>query len=222
MPGERRCAADARTRIAKRLIIREFDRFPPRRAARAHAPSPASILLNKPFGVLCQFTGRRRRPTLADFVAAPDVYPAGRLDADSEGLVVLTADGALQARIADPRHKLRKTYWVQVEGEPAAGAARGARARRRRCADGPTRPAQARVDGRAAVAVAARSADPRAPARSPPRGSRSRIARGPQPAGAADDRGGRPADAAPHPLVGRPLDARGPRARASRAVAAVL
>ncbi len=78
------------------------------------------VLLNKPFGVLCQFSGGGARSTLRDFVAAPDVYPAGRLDADSEGLVVLTADGALQARIADPRHKLRKTYWVQVEGEPAA------------------------------------------------------------------------------------------------------
>jgi 23S rRNA pseudouridine2457 synthase len=78
------------------------------------------VLLNKPFGVLCQFSGGGARPTLRDFVATPDVYPAGRLDADSEGLVVLTADGALQVRITNPRYKLPKTYWVQVEGEPAA------------------------------------------------------------------------------------------------------
>jgi 23S rRNA pseudouridine2457 synthase len=84
--------------------------------------SPGSvILLNKPHGVLCQFTadasGKR---TLADFVSVPDVYPAGRLDADSEGLVVLTADGALQARITNPRRKLEKVYWVEVEGTPVA------------------------------------------------------------------------------------------------------
>ena len=78
----------------------------------------AVVLLNKPYGVLCQFTASDGRPTLAEFVGARSVYPAGRLDADSEGLVVLTACGALQARIAHPRHKLAKTYWVQVEGEP--------------------------------------------------------------------------------------------------------
>jgi len=77
------------------------------------------FLLNKPFGVLCQFTGDGTRPTLKDYVDVPHVYPAGRLDTDSEGLVVLTADGALQARIAHPKHKLAKTYWVQVEGNPS-------------------------------------------------------------------------------------------------------
>lgn len=76
------------------------------------------ILLNKPFGVLCQFTDAAGRPTLADLLSVPGVYPTGRLDLDSEGLVVLTDDGRLQARIADPRFKLAKTYWVQVEGEP--------------------------------------------------------------------------------------------------------
>ena len=75
------------------------------------------LLLNKPFGALCQFTSGPGRASLADFVAIPGVYPAGRLDADSEGLVLLTDDGALQAAIADPRHKLAKAYWVQVEGE---------------------------------------------------------------------------------------------------------
>ncbi len=68
--------------------------------------------------MLCQFTAGDGRATLAAFIAARDVYPAGRLDADSEGLVVLTADGTLQARIASPRRKLPKVYWVQVEGEP--------------------------------------------------------------------------------------------------------
>jgi 23S rRNA pseudouridine2457 synthase len=76
------------------------------------------ILINKPYGVLCQFTGDRARRTLKDFVDVPGVYAAGRLDADSEGLLVLTGNGALQARIADPRHKLPKVYWVQVEGLP--------------------------------------------------------------------------------------------------------
>lgn len=76
----------------------------------------AVVLLNKPFGMLCQFTGDGARTTLRDAVPVPEVYPAGRLDADSEGLVVLTAHGPLQARIADPRHMLAKTYWAQVEG----------------------------------------------------------------------------------------------------------
>jgi 23S rRNA pseudouridine2457 synthase len=79
---------------------------------------PRLILLHKPFGVLCQFTDAEGRPTLSDFVPVPGVYPAGRLDSDSEGLVLLTDSGALQHRISDPRHKLPKIYWVQVEGVP--------------------------------------------------------------------------------------------------------
>src|SRR3546814_9997392 len=82
------------------------------------APIPASMLLapNKPFHVLCQFTDRSvpARRTLAEFGLPPGVYPAGRLDHDSEGLLLLTDDGALAHRITDPRHKLRKTYLVQV------------------------------------------------------------------------------------------------------------
>jgi len=73
------------------------------------------ILFNKPFGVLCQFTGEAGKQTLAEFIPVPGVYAAGRLDADSEGLLVLTDDGLLQKRIADPQHKLPKTSVVQVE-----------------------------------------------------------------------------------------------------------
>jgi 23S rRNA pseudouridine2457 synthase len=98
------------------------------------------VLLNKPYGVLCQFSGPRA--TLRDYVARRDVYPAGRLDADSEGLVVLTADGALQARIAHPHARLRKVYWAEVEGEPVDAQLR-ALAAGVMLADGPTRRAKA-------------------------------------------------------------------------------
>jgi 23S rRNA pseudouridine2457 synthase len=80
------------------------------------------LLFNKPFGVICQFSRDGVHPTLADYIALPDFYPAGRLDTDSEGLLVLTDDGQLQHRITDPKHKLPKTYWVQVEGVPDEAA----------------------------------------------------------------------------------------------------
>ncbi|OIR13830.1 ribosomal large subunit pseudouridine synthase E [mine drainage metagenome] len=80
------------------------------------------LLFNKPYGVICQFSRDGMHPTLADYIAVPGVYPAGRLDTDSEGLLLLTDDGKLQHRITDPKHKLPKTYWVQVEGIPGAAA----------------------------------------------------------------------------------------------------
>lgn len=82
------------------------------------------ILFNKPYGVICQFSADGKHPTLKDYIAVKDVYAAGRLDTDSEGLLILTSDGALQHKISDPVHKFRKTYWVQVEGEPSAAALR--------------------------------------------------------------------------------------------------
>ena len=115
---------------------------PPRPAPAAPASAPARIiLLNKPFNVLCQFTDPDGRANLSDYLHIPQVYAAGRLDYDSEGLVLLTDSGPVQHRIADPRAKLPKTYWVQVEGVPTSDAvaqlASGVELR-----DGMTRPAQ--------------------------------------------------------------------------------
>jgi len=101
------------------------------------------ILLNKPFGVLCKFTDASGRPTLADYLDVRRVYPAGRLDRDSEGLVLLTDDGRLQHRISHPRFGKDKAYWAQVEGEPGEGALERLRGGLT-LKDGPTAPAEAR------------------------------------------------------------------------------
>jgi 23S rRNA pseudouridine2457 synthase len=105
---------------------------------------PKLILFNKPYGVICQFSPEGAHTTLKDFIAIPDVYPAGRLDTDSEGLLILTDDGALQHRISDPEHKLPKTYWAQVEGVPDQAALEQLR-QGLDLGDFVTRPAQARL-----------------------------------------------------------------------------
>ncbi len=102
------------------------------------------LLFNKPYGVICQFSRDGLHPTLADYIPVPDFYPAGRLDTDSEGLLLLTDDGQLQHRITDPKHKQSKTYWVQVEGVPNETALQ-----KLQCGillkDGLTLPAEARL-----------------------------------------------------------------------------
>jgi 23S rRNA pseudouridine2457 synthase len=103
------------------------------------------IALNKPFGVVCKFSPEPGKRTLADFVKVPDVYPAGRLDTDSEGLLLLTDNGVLQTRIAEPRHKLAKVYWAQVEGVPTEDALAALRGGGLDLGDGVTQPADARL-----------------------------------------------------------------------------
>lgn len=119
---------------------------PQRGARRRPAPTAAKsatvvVLLNKPYGVLCQFSDRSGRRTLADFVSHPEVYPAGRLDFDSEGLVLLTNDGSLAQRVSDPRYKLAKTYLTEVEGLVSADALTSLRGGVL-LSDGPTLPAE--------------------------------------------------------------------------------
>jgi 23S rRNA pseudouridine2457 synthase len=104
------------------------------------------LAFNKPFGVICKFRSKPGERTLADYIRTPDLYPAGRLDSDSEGLLLLTDDGALQARISSPRFKLPKVYWAQVEGMPTEDALATMRAGVD-LGDFVTRPAGARLIG---------------------------------------------------------------------------
>ncbi len=163
------------------------------------------ILFNKPFGVLSQFTDKGTqgspRPTLSAFIGEKGFYPAGRLDRDSEGLMVLTDNGALQARISNPKYKLAKTYWVQVEGTPDETALAALRAGVT-LKDGKTAPAQ----------VALMEAPPDLWERDPPVRFRKsvpdawlsiRITRRPQPSGAPHDRTCRIAHPAPDPRSDR-------------------
>lgn len=122
------------------------------------------ILFNKPYGVLTQFSGGESRRTLKEFIPVPDVYPVGRLDQDSEGLLMLTGDGWMQHRLTDPKFEHPKTYWAQVEGSPDEGAIR-------RLENGVllpgyrTRPAKVRVCAQ----------EPKLPPRNPPVRSRKSI-----------------------------------------------
>ncbi len=102
------------------------------------------LALNKPYGVICQFSPHEKHPSLKQYVPVPEVYPAGRLDTDSEGLLLLTDNGAWQARIAHPRHKWAKTYWAQLEGEANAAALQALR-RGVDLGDFVTAPAQVRL-----------------------------------------------------------------------------
>jgi 23S rRNA pseudouridine2457 synthase len=102
------------------------------------------LLFNKPFGVICQFSRDGLHPTLADYIALPDFYAAGRLDTDSEGLLVLTDDGKLQHQLTDPKFKQAKTYWVQVEGIPDETALQALR-NGVKLSDFTTLPAEARL-----------------------------------------------------------------------------
>lgn len=102
------------------------------------------LLFNKPYRVLCQFSPSGDKQTLADYIDTQHIYPAGRLDYDSEGLLVLTDDGRLQHRLTDPKYKITKTYWAQVEGVPDQTALDGLR-RGVMLGDGPALPAKANV-----------------------------------------------------------------------------
>ncbi len=159
------------------------------------------ICLNKPFDVLSQFTDKgtegTTRRTLSDFVSVPKVYPAGRLDRDSEGLLLLTDDGALQARISNPRHKMEKTYLAQVEGELDEAALKELR-QGVMLKDGMTRPARARL----ALAAHAAGALPQIGARVL---ARTDHIRGPQSPSPADDGPCRISHSAAHSPFHRPL-----------------
>ena len=159
----------------------------------------------KPYNVLTKFTDAEQRPTLADYVSIPDIYAAGRLDRDSEGLLLLTDDGALSHRLTDPRFAHPRTYWAQVERIPDAAALDQLRRGVDLSDKGKkwtTRPAQAELLADAAGLAGTFRADP-LPQKRADGMDRVDDHRRAQPSSAADDGGGRLPDAAPRPLADR-------------------
>ena len=169
------------------------------------------VLLNKPFRVLCQFRDPDGRTTLANYVDTPNVYPAGRLDFDSEGLLLLTDDGRLQARISEPRAKTPKTYWAQVEGSPSQAQLetllRGVDLK-----DGRARASEAQIIDEPEASLAAAATHSLSRQRAGPL-DRGHDQRGPQSPGTPHDGRCRSADVATDSLFRRPVDAGWPHAR---------
>lgn len=142
----RKKPGNVNTRKAGTSAYRQKQTNQERSPSRPRPEKPILVLFNKPYDVLTQFTDDQKRSTLKDYIAIKDIYAAGRLDKDSEGLLVLTNDGALQHKLANPKFKKAKTYWVQVEGDVSTNSIRALQ-NGVELKDGLTRPAKVkRID----------------------------------------------------------------------------